>query len=97
MKPRKAPLHRLGEVPRALRALALQIEHGDDRAGREPGDWRKAYAGDQGRAELISKALRHLVDLAAGELLDEHGRPNGVAALADLAYLVELEGHAAGK
>lgn len=87
VKPSKAPLDRLGEVPRALRALASQIEYGSSKPGREPGDWRRLK-----RHEFIAKALRHLVDAAAGELLDPEGRSHLVAAMTDCALAVEMEG-----
>lgn len=87
-----APLHRLGEVPRALRALASQIAFGSSKPGRTVGDWRPAYSSAQGRSELIDKILRHALALAAGELLDEDGRPHAAAVLADTAFLLELEG-----
>lgn len=87
--PAKAPMDRLGEVPRAMRALALQIAYGATRPGRAPGCWQRLT-----RAELIGKALRHLIDAASGEVLDESGRSHLVAAMTDCAFAVEMEGQA---
>lgn len=87
--PAKAPMDRIGEVPRAMRALALQIAYGATRPGRAPGCWQRLT-----RAELIGKALRHLIDAASGEVLDESGRSHLVAAMTDCAFAVEMEGQA---
>lgn len=83
----KAPLDRLGEIPRAIRALASQIAYGSAKDGRTPGDWRQLT-----REELLAKALRHLLDAATGEMLDADGRSHLVAAMTNCAFAVELEG-----
>lgn len=86
----KAPLEHLGDIGRALTALAYQLEHGANRPGRKRGDWVEAYA-EHRRMELLGKAARHLLARMGGQILDEHGRPHAVAAAADLMLFVELE------
>jgi hypothetical protein len=82
-----APLHRLGEIYRALRGVASQIQFGAEKPGRATGDWRKLTV-----EQLLDKALRHTLARARGELLDEDGRPHLVAAATDLLLAIELEG-----
>lgn len=86
----KAPLEHLGDIGRALTALAYQLEHGATRPGRKRGDWALAYA-EHRRMELLGKAARHLLARMGGQILDEHGRAHATAAAADLMLFVELE------
>lgn len=84
-KPAKAPLDRLGEIPRAIGALASQIAYGGDKHG--VGDWR-TYS----REYWLAKILRHALAAASGEILDEEGRPHLVAIMTCAGMATELEG-----
>lgn len=92
IKPSKAPMQFVLDFPRALAALAYQLEFGAAKNGRGRGDWRTCYTPTADHLEPLAKAMRHILARANGEILDEDGRPHAVAALADLAIFVELEG-----
>src|SRR5215831_14361753 len=89
VKPDKPPLEYLGDLCRALEALAHQLDFGARRPGRARACWRAIY--DQDRDLIIAKALRHLLRRLTGEKIDKDNRLHVVAALADVAILAELE------
>lgn len=93
----KPPLEYLGDVTLALNALALQLEFGATRPGRKRGCWRQVYAEPEKRQEVFGKVLRHVLAAMSGEVLDEHQRPNLVAAMTNLVILVELQASSAPK
>lgn len=84
----KAPMHLILGLPKALRALAMQLGHGA-RPPRAPGDWRRV---PEHRQVYMAKILRHLVAYAEGHVVDESGQSHMAAVAADAMILIEREG-----
>lgn len=84
----KAPMHLVLGLPKALRALAMQLGHGA-RPPRSPGDWRRV---PEHRQVYLAKILRHLLAYAEGHVVDESGQSHMAAVAADAMILIEREG-----
>lgn len=82
----KAPLDRLGLVPKAVAALARVLEYGAKKYP-EADNWKRVTPF---RSRYVAAACRHVLALAAGEDTDpESGLPHAAHAMACLSFLVE--------